>query len=113
MKGLGGPLQAKILRNLAILRSGEGRRHMHRAALLLETAERSLRKAHPELKRITFAGELRRGCELIADLSLVAEAPALDGGPATLATGGGLTVHLTDKRHYGSAARDRLGAAHR
>jgi DNA polymerase (family 10) len=101
VKGLGGALQAKILQNLAILRSGAGRRHMHRAALLLENAERSLREAHPELKRITFAGDLRRGCELIADISLVAEAPALDGGPATLAPGGGLTVHLTDKRHYG------------
>jgi DNA polymerase (family X) len=31
VKGLGGALQAKILQNLAILRSGEGRRHMHRA----------------------------------------------------------------------------------
>ena len=37
VKGLGGALQAKILQNLAILRSGEGRRHMHRAALLLES----------------------------------------------------------------------------
>jgi DNA polymerase (family 10) len=111
VKGLGGALQAKILQNLAILRSGAGRRHMRRAALLLENAERSLREAHPELKRITFAGDLRRGCELVADLSLVAEAPALDGRPATLEPGGGLTVHLTDKRHYGMTlpARDRLG----
>ena len=43
-------------------------------ALLLENAERSLREAHPELKQITFAGDLRRGCELVADISLVAEA---------------------------------------
>ena len=33
-KGLGGALQAKILRNLEIARSGEGRLHMHRAAML-------------------------------------------------------------------------------
>src|SRR3979490_2991288 len=83
------------------MRSGEGKRHMHRAAILLESAERSLQQAHPELKRITLAGDLRRGCELVADLALVAEAPALDGGPATLAPAGGLKVHLTDKRHYG------------
>ena len=111
VKGLGGALQAKILQNLAILRSGAGRRHMHRAALLLENAERSLREAHPELKRITFAGDLRRGCELIADISLVAEAPALDRGPATLAPGGGLTVHLTDKRHYGITLLLATGSA--
>jgi DNA polymerase (family 10) len=101
VKGLGGALQAKILQNLEIMRSGEGRRPMHRAAILLESAERSLQQAHPELKRITLAGDLRRGCELVAELALVAEAPALDGGPATLAPGGGLKIHLTDKRHYG------------
>jgi DNA polymerase (family 10) len=100
-KGLGGALQAKILQSLAIARSGEGRLHMHRAAILLENAERSLQQAHPELRRITIAGDLRRGCELIADLALVAEAPALEDGPTTLASGGGLKVHLTDKRHYG------------
>ena len=110
VKGLGGALQAKILQNLAILRSAAGRRHMHRAALLLENAERSLRKAHPKLKRITFAGDLRRGCELVADLSLVAETPGLDGG-RVLWPGGGLTVHLTDKRHYGMALLLATGSA--
>jgi DNA polymerase (family X) len=69
-KGLGGALQAKILQSLAIAHSGEGRLHMHRAATLLENAEHSLRQAHPELKRITFAGDFRRGCELVADLAL-------------------------------------------
>ena len=66
-KGLGGALQAKILQSLAIARSGEGCLHMHRAANLLENARASLQQAHPELKRITFAGDLRRGCELVAD----------------------------------------------
>jgi DNA polymerase (family 10) len=110
-KGLGGALQAKILQNLPIVRSGAGRRHIHRSALLLENAERSLRETHPGLKRISFAGDLRRGCELVADLSLVAEAPALDGGLATLAPGGGLTVHLTDKRHYGITLLLATGSA--
>jgi DNA polymerase (family X) len=109
VKGLGGALQA--LQNLAIARAGAGLRHMHRSALLLEDAERSLRRAHPELKRIIFAGDLRRGCELVADLSLVAEAPALDEGATTLAPGGGLTVHLTDKRHYGSTLLLATGSA--
>jgi len=31
----------------------------------------------------------------------VAEAPALVDGPTMLASGGGLKVYLTDKRHYG------------
>ena len=35
VKGLGPALQAKILQNIEIGRSGEGRYHLHRAALLL------------------------------------------------------------------------------
>jgi DNA polymerase (family X) len=101
VKGLGPALQAKILRNLEISRNGEDRRHLHRAALLLETAERTLRAAHPELQRVTSAGDFRRGCELVADLALVAEMPTLDGDPATLTSGGALTVHLTDRKRYG------------
>jgi DNA polymerase (family X) len=76
VKGLGPALQAKILQNIEIGRSGEGRRHIHRAALLLESAERSLQQAHPELVRLTSAGDFRRGCELVADLALVARCQA-------------------------------------
>ncbi|MET3997091.1 hypothetical protein ABID65_008771 [Bradyrhizobium sp. S3.9.2] len=74
-KGLGAALQTKILQNLAIAKSGEGRLHLHRAAVLLANAKDSLRKARPELKRITIAGDFRRGCELVGDLTIVAEAP--------------------------------------
>src|SRR3954471_6261671 len=77
-KGLGAALQTKILQNLAIAKSGEGRLHLHRAAALLAHAKDSLRKARPELKRVTIAGDFRRGCELVGDLTIVAEAPKLD-----------------------------------
>jgi len=76
-KGLGASLQTKILQNLAIAKSGEGRLHLHRAAALLAHAKDSLRKARPELKRVTVAGNFRRGCELVGELTIVAEAPAL------------------------------------
>jgi DNA polymerase (family 10) len=44
-KGLGASLQTKILQNLAIARSGEGRLHLHRAAALIEHAQVSLKVA--------------------------------------------------------------------
>jgi DNA polymerase (family X) len=100
-KGLGGALQAKIFRSVQMARSGKGRLHMHRAAILLESAVRCLQQAHPELRRVAIAGDLRRGCELIADLALVAETPALTDGPTTLESDGRLKVHLTDQHHYG------------
>ena len=73
VKGLGGALQAKILQGIEIRRRAEGQRHIHRAADLLKAAEANLKKARPKLKRIQPAGDFRRGCELVGDLSLVAE----------------------------------------
>src|SRR5882757_7784743 len=86
-KGLGAALQTKILQNLAIAKSGAGRLHLHRAAALLEHAKTALAKAQPGLKRVTVAGDFRRGCELVADLAVVAEAP-MSGGPAALDSSG-------------------------
>jgi DNA polymerase (family X) len=92
-KGLGASLQAKVLQNLAIARSGDGRLHLHRAAALLEHAKASLQKARPGLKQVTVAGDFRRGCELVGDLALVAEAPDVEDVPTALESDR-LTVHL-------------------
>jgi DNA polymerase (family 10) len=110
-KGLGPALQAKILRNLEIARSGQGRWHLHRAAALLDNAADALHRARPELKRITPAGDVRRGCELVSTLALVAEAPSLPDGPATLESDSSLAVHLTDARHYGITLLLATGSA--
>ena len=109
-KGLGAALQTKILQNLAIAQSGEGRLHLHRAAALLEHAKESLRSARPDLKRLTIAGDFRRGCELVGDFSIVAEAPTSGEAPAA-ANAGGLQVHLTDRRHFGAALLLATGSA--
>jgi DNA polymerase (family 10) len=101
-KGLGAAPQTKILQNLVIARSGAGRLHIHRAAALLEHAVKSLQSARPKLTRITVAGDFRRGCELVGDLSVVVEASSSEevrGGPAP----GGLKIHLADDAHFGAA----------
>jgi DNA polymerase (family X) len=109
-KGLGTALQTKILQNLAIAKSGGGRLHLHRAAALLEHATASLRSARPELKRLTIAGDFRRGCELVGDLALVAEAPPSESLPAVLDSSG-LKVHLADRKHFGAALLQATGSA--
>jgi DNA polymerase (family 10) len=109
-KGLGAALQTKVLQGLELQRSGEGRRHLHRAARLLETAEAHLRGAHPELKRVTPAGDFRRGCELVGDLSLVAEAPQVENGVRPLSSGSQLKIYLTDPAHYGAALLHATGS---
>lgn len=109
-KGLGSALQTKIMQNLTIAKSGEGRLHLHRAAALLKHAKDSLQKARPELKRLTIAGDFRRGCELVADLAIVAEA-ARSGSEPQAVDSGGLQVHLTDRKHFGAALLHATGSA--
>ncbi|WP_431015513.1 helix-hairpin-helix domain-containing protein [Bradyrhizobium pachyrhizi] len=108
-KGLGPALQTKILENLAIAKSGDGRLHLHRAAALLKHAKESLQKARPELKRLTVAGDLRRGCELVGDLSIVAEATG-SGSESGLTNTGGLQVHLADRKYFGAALLHATGS---
>jgi DNA polymerase (family X) len=109
VKGLGPALQTKILQGIAIGRAGEGRLHLHRAASLLESAEERLRQSHPDLKRITPAGDFRRGCELVSDLALVVEASGAEAG--TIRSGSRLYIHLTDPAHYGITLLRATGAA--
>jgi len=99
VKGLGSALQRKILQGIEIYRSSKGARHIHRAAALLEAARKNLARSDAALKRITPAGDVRRGAELVGDLSLVAEARPIDN-PAVLKHGE-LSVHLTDTKRYG------------
>src|SRR5689334_13298744 len=109
-KGLGASLQAKILQNLAIAKSGEGRLHLHRAAALLAHAKDTIRKSRPELKRVTIAGDFRRGCELVGDLSIVAETPKA-GKAAKPSPTDGLQIHLSDRKHFGAALLFATGSA--
>jgi DNA polymerase (family X) len=110
VKGLGPALQAKILQGIEMIRTGQGQRHLHRAAALFETAEKHLRRTQPDLKRITPAGDFRRGCELVSDLALVAEAPRVESGVESIDSGSLLKVHLADPAHYGIALLQTTGS---
>jgi DNA polymerase (family 10) len=77
---------------------------------LLQHAAESLQATYPKLKRITIAGDFRRGCELVGDLSIVAEAPSsgpVRGTPAQ----GALHVHLSDRKHFGATLLFATGSA--
>ncbi|MCA6121242.1 DNA polymerase/3'-5' exonuclease PolX [Bradyrhizobium sp. WSM 1704] len=109
-KGLGAALQAKILQNLAIAKSGEGRLHLHRAAALLAHAKESIRKSRPELKRVTIAGDFRRGCELVGDFAMVAEVAKAAKTSKALAADG-LQVHVSDRNHFGASLLFATGSS--
>jgi DNA polymerase (family X) len=72
---------------------------MHRAEALIEHSIATLRKTRPELKRLSVAGDFRRGCELVDDFA---------GGRGTVAGRAGRqrgrpkgTSYLTNRRHFG------------
>jgi DNA polymerase (family 10) len=92
------------------MRQTRGRRHLHRAAALLEAAAESLRASHLGLTRITPAGGFRRGCELVGDLTLVAEAPGHAGPPELLQASTQLSVHLANPENCGIALLHATGS---
>ncbi|TGP50908.1 DNA polymerase/3'-5' exonuclease PolX [bacterium M00.F.Ca.ET.230.01.1.1] len=106
VKGLGASLQTKILQNLAIARSGETQLHLHKAAALLEHAALSVRQEHPEFSRVEIAGDFRRGCELVADLAVVAL-----GKKRTETEQSMLKLVVTDKKHFGASLLEATGSA--
>jgi DNA polymerase (family X) len=71
-KGLGLALQKKILQGIELASGGENRLRMNRAQEVLEQVIAELRASRPELNDFTIAGDLRRGCDVISDLALVA-----------------------------------------
>jgi DNA polymerase (family X) len=91
-KGLGSALERKILQGLAIASEGAGRLRMNQAQAVLDQTIAELRSLRPALRKITIAGDLRRSCELISDLRLVAVDPGVTHvteekfGPVTLHT---------------------------
>jgi DNA polymerase (family X) len=110
-KGLGAALATKILQGLEIRRTALGRRHLHRAAELLQSAERHLKAARLGIVRVTPAGDFRRGCELVRDLALVAEVKSLPEGPERIEASEQLTIHLTDRAHAGVTLLLATGSA--
>jgi DNA polymerase (family 10) len=100
VKGLGAALQRKILQGIEIRRHGEGQRHLHRAATLIESAREQLGRLKLDLKRVIPAGDFRRGCEL--DLALVAETSRPEGDPRKLVSNSQLSSFVTDRRRAGA-----------
>ena len=103
VKGLGAALQKKILQAIEVRREAKGRRHIHRADLLLRSAAEQLRRSSAALTRILPAGDFRRGCELVGELSIVGQKPAGKGPPVIRSGGPELTVHVADEKYYGAA----------
>jgi DNA polymerase (family 10) len=107
-KGLTPDFQQKIREGLRIHREAGRKQHIHRATALLEAAKKNLGKTHPELRDITIAGDLRRQCELVEDLSLVAISDKPRAAQSVL---GDIRLKLCRGANFGSTLLHATGSA--
>jgi len=105
-KGLGAAIQKKILHGFDLMRRGAGQRRMDDASDLLHAASVNLKKSHPHLKRLVPAGGVRRGCELVEDLTLVAQNSGNE-----IAINQELRLIVSDEAHYGLTLLFGTGSA--
>jgi DNA polymerase (family X) len=99
-KGLDRALERKILQGLTIASEGEGRLRMNQAQAVLDQMIAELKRLRPGVRKIAIAGDLRRGCELVADLRLVAVDPKAKG--VTEEKFGPVTVHTSPSARFGA-----------
>ncbi|TMJ41054.1 MAG: DNA polymerase/3'-5' exonuclease PolX [Alphaproteobacteria bacterium] len=101
LKGYGLAFQTKVLQGIEMSRRPQGR-HIHRAAAAINYARNEVARVHPDWTNVTPAGEIRRGCELVSELSIVAVDPHLHEDTKTTKQGE-LTVHIASGERYGIA----------
>jgi DNA polymerase (family 10) len=67
-----------------------------------------LNSEHPEYSRVEIAGDFRRGCELVTNLAIVAQA---NKSLKFANSSGGLELAVTDKKHFGATLLHATGSA--
>src|SRR4051794_16408674 len=110
VKGLGPALQKKVLDGIELMRRSQGQRLIHHAEDILSATIANLSRSHPELRRVVAGGDYRRGCELVIDLAVVAEAPG-HGDTRVLGKNGVINLWLADAKRYGPALLCATGSA--
>jgi DNA polymerase (family 10) len=107
-KGLGSALERKILQGIAIAREGEGRLRMNHAQAVLHQTIAELKQLRPALRKITVAGDLRRSCELVSDLGLVAV--GRKDAEVTEEQFGGVTLRTCPAARFGAVLLNATGS---
>ena len=110
VKGLGAALQKKVLDGLDLMRRSQAQRLIHHAEDVLTATVANISHSHPELRRVVPAGEFRRGCELVADMAVVAETPQ-GGDTRVIDLNGVIQLWLAEAKRYGPALIFATGSA--
>ncbi len=81
---------------------------MNQAQAIFEQAIAELKQLRPDLRHITIAGDLRRACELVMDLRLVAVDPKAK--VVEEARFGGLALHTCPPPRFGAVLLHATGS---
>jgi DNA polymerase (family X) len=109
VKGLGRALSSKLLRGLELRKTNKGRLHLHRAAELIASLKTNVKRSHQDVVEVSEAGDFRRRCELVSDLSVVARFRGRHE-PEVTALANGAKLYLTDKARYGATLLHATGS---
>ena len=101
IKGFTSALQRRLLGGIDMVRAGRGLLRINRAHEILAHGIAEVKRNRPDLANITIAGDLRRGCELISDLSLVASGKVT--GETTIERLGAITLHIAPREEFATA----------
>jgi DNA polymerase (family 10) len=107
-KGLGPALERKVLQGIAIAGEGQGRLRMNQAQAVLDQTITELKRLRPGLRKITIAGDMRRACELVSDLRLVAVDPK--ASKVKEEHFGGLMLHTCPATRFGTVLLQATGS---
>ena len=89
-------------------RKGTGEQLSEMLRCRLWPAVATVKQQHLEYSGVEIVGDFRRGSELVTDLALAAETKKPSGSEETSR---GLTLAVTDKKHYGASLLHATGSA--
>ena len=97
VKGFGAALQEKILKSIQFARDVGGQMHLHVATGRAGVAVEMVKDAYPRLRDVVAAGPVRRGCEIVDRITVVARGPEDQEIPTDAAT----PLHISPPDSYG------------
>jgi len=109
VKGIGPSLQAKILKGIEFKRKGQGKMLLDAAEIRMREAMEAIRSQCKDLSSFSVAGSLRRGCEIVDNISVVAVGVTPDG-KEEVRTVNGVPVIVTSSDRYGLTLVEQTGS---
>lgn len=109
VKGIGPSLQAKILKGIEFKRKGQGKMLLDAAEIRMREAMEAIRAQCKDLSSFSVAGGLRRGCEIVDNIAVVAVGATPDG-KEEVRTINGVPVIVTSSDRYGLTLVEQTGS---